>query len=103
MTAITRLDAEKISEQRAALLFRIKVSLIERLSLQLEPDEIAEDTTLFGTGLGLDSVDALEVALSIESEFAVPVADEEINGIRSINLIADFIVGKKTEMGKADA
>src|SRR5664279_5514888 len=103
MTDITRLNAERVAEKRAALMLRIKASLIERLSLQLEPDEIAEDTTLFGTGLGLDSVDALEVALSIESEFEIPVGDEDINGIRSINLLADYITGKQNGMRDADA
>jgi acyl carrier protein len=103
MTEVTRFNAKRIAVQRAALMLRIKASLIERLSLQLEPDEIAEDTTLFGTGLGLDSVDALEVALSIESEFEVAVGDEDINGIRSVNLIADYIMSKQNGTRDADA
>jgi acyl carrier protein len=103
MTEVTRFNAKRIAVHRAALMLRIKASLIERLSLQLEPDEIAEDTTLFGTGLGLDSVDALEVALSIESEFEVAVGDEDINGIRSVNLIADYIMSKQNGTRNADA
>jgi acyl carrier protein len=103
MTEVTRFNAKRIAVHRAALMLRIKASLIERLSLQLDPDEIAEDTTLFGTGLGLDSVDALEVALSIESEFEVAVGDEDINGIRSVNLIADYIMSKQNGTRDADA
>ena len=95
MTEITRREAKEIASRRYELMRRLKSTLIERLALQLDPDEIADDTTLFGTGLGLDSVDALEVAMTIETEFGVQVADEDVACFRSINLIADFISGNR--------
>ncbi|MBQ0957953.1 acyl carrier protein [Ideonella sp. 4Y11] len=69
----------------------MKQALIERLSLQLTPDEIADDSPLFGTGLGLDSVDALEIAILIELEFDVPVSDDELASFRSINTLVDLV------------
>lgn len=87
-------SARAIARSRTRLLEWLKASLIERLSLPLNVDEIADDTPIFGTGLGLDSVDALEIALAIETEFGVAVDDEDIAGFRSINLVADFIQGR---------
>ena len=84
-------SARAVARSRTRLLEWLKASLIERLSLPLKVDEIADDTPIFGTGLGLDSVDALEVALAIETEFGVAVDDNDITGFRSINLVADFI------------
>ena len=65
MTKITE-EAESIAACREALVQRLKQTLINSLSLRLNPEEIAEDTLLFGTGLGLHSVDALEIAVAIE-------------------------------------
>lgn len=84
-------------EKRKDILERLKKILIERLSLPLEPDEIAEDSTLFGLGLGLDSVDALEIVVGIEQEFGVSITDEDMQAFRSINTIVDFILKKLEE------
>jgi len=87
---------EKI-KKRKDVLERLKKILIERLSLPLEPDEIAEDSTLFGLGLGLDSVDALEIVVGVEQEFDVSITDEDMQAFRSINSIVDFIIEKLEE------
>ncbi|WP_349368703.1 phosphopantetheine-binding protein [Salinarimonas sp.] len=65
--------------------------LIERLNLELEPEDVADDTPLFGAGLGLDSIDALEIALAIETEFKCEVSDDQMQVLRSINTVVDFI------------
>jgi acyl carrier protein len=70
---------------------RLKAVLIKRLSLQLEEDEISEDSPLFGAGLGLDSVDALEIAIAVEMEFGVPITDDDLQAFRSVNTILDLI------------
>ncbi len=85
---------QKASERRE-IIERLKKVLIERLMLQYEPDEISEDSTLFGLGLGLDSVDALEVVVGVEQEFGVPITDEDMHAFRSINTIVDFIIAKQ--------
>ncbi|MBI3205609.1 MAG: hypothetical protein HYZ29_28985 [Myxococcales bacterium] len=56
----------------------IKQILVEELDLRgTEPAEIADDATLFGAGLGLDSLDALQLALAIEERFGVRLPEGE--------------------------
>ncbi len=84
-------QAREIARKRREMSERLKRVLIERLSLQLQVDEIAEDSPLFGSGLGLDSVDALEVAIAVETEFGVAITDEDLHAFRSVNTVLDFI------------
>lgn len=84
-------QAKEIARKRREMSERLKRVLIERLSLQLQVDEIAEDSPLFGSGLGLDSVDALEVAIAVETEFGVAITDEDLHAFRSVNTVLDFI------------
>lgn len=98
MIKITRSEAERIAKRRAALVHHLKQTLIYRLPLRLKADEIADDTALFGTGLGLDSVDALAIAVAIEREFDVTIADEDFfTNFRSLNLIVDFLLRAQDE------
>jgi acyl carrier protein len=92
---------EKVKEHAALyadINERVKRLLIERLNLPYKEDEIADDSALFGLGLGLDSVDALEIACSIEQEFGIRVRDEDMMIFRSIMSITDFVVkNRKTQ------
>lgn len=56
---------------------RIKEVLIEELMLQEEPDEIGNDMPLFGEGIGLDSVDALQLVVALEKNFGLKLNDAE--------------------------
>ena len=87
--------ASEVAKERKALSERLKRVLIDRLSLQLEPSEIAEDSPLFGSGLRLDSVDSLEVAIAVETEFGVAITDNDMQAFRSINTILDFIQSRQ--------
>lgn len=98
MKANTLQQARDIATSRNELSRRLKCVLIERLSLQLEPEEIANDSPLFGSGLGLDSVDALEIAIAVETEFGVPITDEDLHAFRSVNTILDFIESRMPEI-----
>lgn len=91
METMTINQATEIAQSRKEISERLKQVLIERLSLQLEIDEIADDSPLFGSGLGLDSVDALEVAIAVETEFGVAITDEDMHAFRSINTVLDFV------------
>ena len=73
---------------------RLKRVLIQKLMLQLEETEIDNDTPLFGLGLGLDSIDTLEIVVGVEEEFGVSITDEDMSAFRSINTILDFIIDK---------
>jgi acyl carrier protein len=102
MTDIIECNIEETATRLAEIAQRLKTTLIERLSLQVTPEEIGDDTALFGSGLGLDSVDALEVAVAIEVTFGVAVSDEDVPGFRSIGSIAEFIANKQEELAHAN-
>lgn len=61
----------------AELKQRIKAVLVEELMLQEEPSKITDDIPLFGEGLGLDSVDALQLVVALEKNFGLKVGDAE--------------------------
>ncbi len=75
----------------------IKQAIVRALKLPMQPDEIDEATPLFGEGLGLDSIDALELVLEIERSFGVVIGDEETGGrvLQSVNTIAEFIESQR--------
>ena len=80
-----------MSDDASDLKQKIKEALIEELMLQEEPDEIGDDMALFGPeGLGLDSVDALQMVVALEKHFGLKVPDAEAaKGIlASVNTIA---------------
>lgn len=72
---------------------RIKRLIVDRLKLETEASDIADDQPLFGEGLGLDSIDALELVLGLEQEFGVKIEDEEVGGeaLASVNALAAFV------------
>ena len=58
----------------------IKRLIVQSLNLEgMSPDSIADDQPLFGEGLGLDSVDALELVVALEKEFHVSIRSDEID------------------------
>jgi acyl carrier protein len=80
---------------------RIKEMLVKNLMLQITPGEIGDDLPLFGpNGLGLDSIDALELVVSMEKTFGVGVPNSEVAGraLRTVNTIHDYILEKRGEM-----
>ncbi len=80
---------------RAAVLDRLRQTLVEALDLRIEPDEIDPDAALFGTGLRLDSIDALELVVAVEAEFGVELTDEGTASptvVRTLNTLADRIL-----------
>ena len=83
-------------EERKAIIDVLKDDLILRLNLPYRPEDLHEDVSLLGSGLGLDSLDALEVILGIEHAFKVKVADDNISILRSINSIVDYILEYRT-------
>ncbi|MFC3126473.1 phosphopantetheine-binding protein [Pseudoroseomonas globiformis] len=55
--------------------------IVEALHLETTPDEIDRDAPLFGEGLGLDSIDALEIALAVSRRYGFQLrSDDERNG-----------------------
>ncbi|MBD3874233.1 acyl carrier protein [Pseudomonas kunmingensis] len=73
----------------------IKQLIIDALGLEdLGPDDIAADQPLFGEGLGLDSVDALELGLAIQKRFGIKI-DADAKDTRkhfvSVDSLAAFV------------
>ena len=76
----------------------IKEMMVENLMLKVAKEEIADDLPLFGPdGLGLDSIDALELAVSLEKRFGVALPNSEIarTALASVNALHDYVVANR--------
>jgi acyl carrier protein len=93
---MTSSNAQLIA-QRREIIDLLKRELIQRLNLPYRPEDLHEDVSLLGAGLGLDSLDALEIVLLVEIAFKVRIPDNDISVLRSINTIVDFILKKRAE------
>jgi len=87
-----------MTENREDLARRVKELIVRRLKLEIDPTTIENGAPLFGEGLGLDSIDALELVLGLEQEFGIKVEDEEVGvkAFASVEALVDFIEQKKT-------
>jgi acyl carrier protein len=76
---------------------KLKELLIERLKFEdMTPEDIDDDAPLFEGGLGLDSIDALEIVVMLESEFGIKVKNESSarDYFKSISSLAEYIGSK---------
>jgi acyl carrier protein len=76
----------------------LKELIITTLSLEdVTPESIDDAAPLFGAGLGLDSIDALELAVVLERHFGVAIPDEDVakKAFASIDALAAFITAAK--------
>lgn len=93
------MDAELSSylARRELALERVRKMLIVSLNLRRAEDEIDPDTSLFGTGLGIDSLDAVEIVVAMEVQFGVKLGDpmERRRALRSVNALVDLVLAKE--------
>lgn len=82
---------------RSEIAKRAKEILVEGLRLEIEPEDIVDSEAIFGEGLGLDSIDALEFVVLVEEEFDIAVPDEEVakTALASIDALSDFIESER--------
>jgi len=76
------------------LVVKVKQMIIDSLRIEgMSPDEIDDDAPLFGEGLGLDSIDALQLVVAMEKEFGVVVPDAATGSkvFASVRSMAAFI------------
>lgn len=93
----------RVSEE---LMMDVKKLIIERLKLEeIAVEDIDTDAPLFGEGLGLDSIDALELVIGLEKEYGISIPDAEVGRkvFQSVRTIAQYIVDNQSkEVAVAD-
>lgn len=82
------------------MILKLKQEIIEVLNLEdVQPSDIDNDAPLFGEGLGLDSIDALELIVLMEKNYGIKLQDpakgKEI--FKSVNVMADYIEKNRTK------
>jgi len=82
------------------LILKLKEEIIEVLNLEdVKPADIDENAPLFGEGLGLDSIDALELIVLMEKSYGIKLKDpsqgKEI--FKSVKVLADYIAANRTK------
>ena len=78
---------------------QVKAAIVRCLRMPIAPGEIQAELPLFGDGLGLDSIDALEIVLELQRSFGVVVSDEQMGQrvLRSVRTIVVFIEASRVE------
>ncbi len=77
-----------------ALIEKLKTQIIEQLNLaEVKPEEINPDAPLFGDGLGLDSIDALELIVLLEKHYGIKIQDPKDGKtiFQSLRTMAEYI------------
>jgi|COG998Drversion2_1049125.scaffolds.fasta_scaffold04831_3 acyl carrier protein len=87
-------DLSDYVASREAILDHVRRILRDTMKLKIEPQAIDPDAPLFGTGLGMDSVDAVELVIQLDTVFGLQLSGspEAFLKIRSVNTIVDAIM-----------
>jgi len=88
--------------RREAVIARIKQILIQNHYVTAAPDALDVDASLFGSGLSLDSADALDLAVATEAAFGVTLPKARLGtGLQTINSLADLVLERKDQEERA--
>jgi acyl carrier protein len=82
------------------LILEVKKDIIETLNLEdMKPEDIKVDEPLFGSGLGLDSIDALELIVLLERKYGIKLKDPKMGKeiFQSVSVMAKFIADNRTK------
>ncbi len=93
-------------QEREDLVANLKELIVRTLRLEdVSPEDVVASEPLFGEGLGLDSIDALELVVAIEREYQVEIPDAEVGrrAFASINALAEFVLEKGAGQQASDA
>lgn len=86
--------------EKSDLKLQLKKQIIEFLNLtDLKPEDIKDDEELFGGGLGLDSIDSLELIVLLNREYGITIKDpkEGRRVLVDVNTMADYIQQHRTK------
>ena len=82
------------------LILEVKKDIIETLNLEdMKPEDIKVDEPLVGSGLGLDSIDALELIVLLERKYGIKLKDPKMGKeiFQSVSVMAKFIADNRTK------
>lgn len=77
---------------RENTILKVKEMIIKKLDLPISVEDIQTEQPLFGEGLGLDSIDSLEIIVGLEKEFGVKLSEDEMQVLYSVETIVNAIV-----------
>jgi acyl carrier protein len=86
--------------ERDELKLQLKKQIVQFLNLMtVKPEEIADDEPLFGEGLGLDSIDSIELIVLLQREYGITIQDpkEGRKILVDVNTIVDYIEKHRTK------
>ncbi|MFS9044254.1 phosphopantetheine-binding protein [Streptococcus rubneri] len=95
-------EERKVIKTRQEVVNEIKEILIDSLMLDIDRELIMNDQPLFGRGLELDSIDALELSIGISTTFGVELNDDDMAVLSSVNKLADFVIENSEEFINED-
>lgn len=92
-----------MSELGTMLEAKVRDLIVRRLKLEIPPEEIDLDAPLFGEGLGLDSIDALELVVGLEQEFRIQIPDADVGKkvFASVRSIAAYVRRSSPDAGES--
>jgi acyl carrier protein len=98
---MTELPAQTSSSPAdAALLLEVAALIVSALNLEVSAEQIEADAPLYGDGLGLDSIDILEIALVVSKQYGLQLkaGDEDNHAIfQSLRSLGDHIAAHRTK------
>ena len=83
-----------------ALLPEVAALIVDALNLEMAPADIDPDAPLFGEGLGLDSIDVLEIALVISKHYGFQLRSDNADNVRifaSLRALTAYIASQRTK------
>lgn len=88
------MDAElcALIEPKKAVNHRLVKCLKDNFNIPYPEKLIHPDAPLFGSGLGLDSIDSLELIMVVENEFGISIDESDMPAMRTLNLLTDHIL-----------
>ena len=82
-----------MNEPDDTLIQELKTKLVQTLGLDINPADVDADAPMLGAGLGIDSIDALEIVVLVEKDYGVRIENrvEGAEAFASVRTLADFI------------
>ncbi len=87
-------------DRRESMLAAVRSVLVDHLRVPLKPEQITGDTALFGTGLGLDSIDAVDLVTGLAQATGIRVPEhwEGRVALRSVNALLDHLLAAEVTL-----